>query len=233
MKTFSGFPSGKVRIVGLPEPTFTELIPIIDDLDELKLTLHVLWRLGQQRGKVRYLRRRDLESDRVLLTGLENAPEETLRSALERAVERGTLLRFEMNASSPASIVAEASKETPEELYFANTPKGRAAVEAIARGEWPDDLESAGRPNIFTLYEQNIGMLTPLIAEELREAEHVYPCEWIEEAFREAVRLNKRSWKYIRAILERWSTEGKKDIRKRQKERRRDIDGEYGKYIKH
>jgi DnaD/phage-associated family protein len=65
--------------------------------------------------------------------------------------------------------------------------------------------------NIFTLYEQNIGMLTPMIAEELKEAEKLYPSDWIGGAFREAVRLNKRSWKYIARILERWAAEGKSD----------------------
>jgi len=195
---FSGFPPGKVRSASIPEPVFTEIIPLIDDLAELKLTLHVLWRLGQQRGKVRYLRRADLAADQVLLAGLGDAPAEALGEALERAVERGTLLRVETTTG-----------ETAEPLYFANTPIGRAAVEAIARGEWPDELESAVRPNVFTLYEQNIGLLTPLIADELREAEQIYPAAWIEDAFREAVSLNKRSWKYIRAILENWRTEGR------------------------
>ena len=198
MRTFSGFPPGKVRSASIPEPVFTELIPIVDDLAELKLTLHVLWRMGQQRGKVRYLRRADLTADQVLLSGLGDAPTEALRTALERAIERGTLLRAE-------TAIGGAT----EELYFANTARGHAAVEAIGHGEWPDELESAARPNIFTLYEQNIGLLTPLIADELREAEKEYPAEWIEEAFREAVSLNKRSWRYIRAILERWRTEGR------------------------
>jgi len=223
MKTFSGFPPGKIRSASIPEPVFTELIPIVDDLAELKLTLHVLWRLGQQQGGVCYLRRTDLASDRVLLSGLGDAPLEALNGALERAVERGTLLRAEATIG-----------ETGEEVYFANTARGRAAIEAIAHGEWPGELESAGRPNIFTLYEQNIGLLTPLIADELREAEQEYPVEWIEDAFREAVSLNKRSWKYIRAILERWCTEGKgKGKRTREAERRRYIEGEYGEYIKH
>ena len=225
MKIFSGFSSGKVRSVSIPEPVFIELIPLIDDLAELKLTLHVLWRLGRQQGKVRYLRRADLASDQVLLSGLGDAPAEPLGIALERAVERGTLLRVETSTG-----------EASEELYFANTPKGRAAVEAIARGEWPDELESAGRPNVFTLYEQNIGLLTPLIADELREAEQAYPPDWIEDAFREAVSLNKRSWKYIRAILERWRTRGRGDERgrrPREADRRRYIEGEYGEYIKH
>jgi DNA replication protein len=65
------------------------------------------------------------------------------------------------------------------------------------------------RPNIFVLYEQNIGLLTPLIAEELKDAASQYPMEWIEAAFREAVTHNKRKWSYIRAILRRWETEGR------------------------
>jgi DNA replication protein len=223
MRTFSGFPAGKVRSVSIPEPAFTELIPLIDNLAELKLTLHVLWRLGRQRGKVCYLRRADLAADQVLLSGLGDIPAEPLSEALERAVERGTLLRVETTTGGAT-----------EELYFANTPKGRAAVKAIARGEWPDELESAGRPNVFTLYEQNIGVLTPLIADELREAEQIYPAEWIEEAFREAVSLNKHSWKYIRAILERWRTDGRGERMSRrasEADRRRDIEGKYGEYI--
>jgi DnaD/phage-associated family protein len=65
------------------------------------------------------------------------------------------------------------------------------------------------RPNIFTLYEQNIGLLAPLVAEELRDAGERYPWDWIEAAFREAAQQNKRKWSYIRAILKRWETDGK------------------------
>jgi DNA replication protein len=221
MKTFSGFPAGKVRSVATPEPVFTDLIPIIDDLAELKLSLHMIWRLGQKQGKVRYLTHADLSADQVLMSSMGEGPAEALDTALARAVERGTLLRV---------------SSADDEMYFANTEKGRAAVEAISRGDWPDDVESAGRPNVFVLYEQNIGMLTPLIAEELREAEQTYPAEWVEEAFREAVSLNKRSWKYIRAILERWRAEGKGDEESRrpgEADRQRYIKGEYAEYIEH
>jgi DnaD/phage-associated family protein len=209
----------------MPRSVFVELIPLIDDLAELKLTLHVLWRLRQQRGSMRYLRFEDLASDEVLLSSLEETPGErgsipALRSALDRAVQRGTLLRVK----SPA----EANGEV---LYFANSPKGRAAVEAISRGALPAEVETGTRPNIFMLYEQNIGILTPLIAEELREAEEAYPGAWIEEAFREAVSLNKRSWRYIQAILERWSTEGKDEEnsgRSREDDRRRYLEWKHG-----
>ena len=56
-------------------------------------------------------------------------------------------------------------------------------------------------------------MLNPMITEELKDAEKQYPSEWIEEAFREAVKSNKRSWRYVAAILERWEREGKDDGR--------------------
>ncbi|MCH7997643.1 MAG: DnaD domain protein, partial [Chloroflexi bacterium] len=65
------------------------------------------------------------------------------------------------------------------------------------------------RPNIFSLYEENIGIMGHIMAEELKEAEKSYPQEWIEEAFREAVVQNKRSWRYIEAILKGWMTEGR------------------------
>jgi DnaD/phage-associated family protein len=207
---------------------FAELIPLIDDLAELKLTLHVLWRLVRQQGKVRYLRRDDLLFDKVLqssLSGVSDTPVTALEDALERAVERGTLLEVK-------AIAGDAS----DNLYFVNTPKGRYAVQTIARGVWPDEIESAARPNIYTLYEQNIGLLTPLITDELKKAEQEYPPEWIDEAFREAVSLNKRSWKYIRAILERWRVEGRQDEKGRrtdETDRRRYIKGEYGEYIKY
>jgi len=47
------------------------------------------------------------------------------------------------------------------------------------------------------------------MAEELKDAQRTYPAEWIEEAFREAVKARKLSWRYISRILERWIAEGK------------------------
>jgi DnaD/phage-associated family protein len=225
MKAFSGFPPGKVRTVGLPEAVFTQLLPLIDNLDELKLTLHVLYRLARQRGRVRYVRHQDLLTDRLLLDGLSEATGAAVEAALDRAVERGTLLRAEAGVDGQREMV-----------YFANTPRGRAALEATRRGEPLSEATPAPRPNIFVLYEENIGPLTPLIAEELKEAEECYPADWVQAAFREAVALNKRSWKYIRAILERWRNEGRKDEtarRDREGDSRRYIEGEYGEFIEH
>jgi len=91
--------------------------------------------------------------------------------------------------------------------------------------------------DIYSLYEQNIGMLNPLIAEQLQDAEKKYPADWIEAAFKEATALNKRNWKYILRILERWAIEGKdngKLGRDTEKDTGREkyIQGKYGHMVK-
>jgi DnaD/phage-associated family protein len=67
------------------------------------------------------------------------------------------------------------------------------------------------RPDVFGLYEQNIGMVTPILADRLTEALQSYPEEWIQDAIAESVAYNRRSWRYIQRILENWSTEGRAD----------------------
>lgn len=224
---FSGFPEGEAPLVRLPESFFTELLPRIDDLAELQITLFVLWRLSQQRAEVApWITEAELLADPFVNRLL--GPDETataLARALGRSVSRGTLLRVPWRR-------ADGSEEV---RYLANSPRGRIAVEALRRGVIPRQLAGAGRPNIYTLYEQNLGPLTALISEDLREAEATYPQVWIEDAFREAVRLNRRNWKYIRAILERWKAEGRDESDQRDSEAdgRRYVEGEFADFIQH
>ncbi len=224
MKGFSGFPNRKMGLVKVPEPFFTELLPIIDHLGELKVTAYAFWALWHKAGRVRYLSWREIaESPEwwALFDETEDVARELLRDGLERAAARGTLLE-----------VSVAGAEFEDVFYFMNTQRGRATVEAITKGEWrPDDLHYPAalvpeRPAIFTVYEQNFGPLTPLIADMLRDAEETYPEDWIDEAMALAVRNNVRKWSYVEAILERWQTEGK-DGAKRQ-ERGGELD--HGRY---
>jgi DNA replication protein len=234
VKSFAGFPAGKQPYTPVPNLFFEEVLPDIDHLGELKVTLHVLWLLAQKREERPCVSRRELAGDRRLLAGLA-APgltrEEALGEALDRAVVRRTLLRATAG-EGPAR----------REWYFVNSARGRSAVEDLLAGRWtpgepgqPVRLEGQ-RPNIFVLYEQNVGPLMPLLSEELMEAEATYPAAWIEDAFREAAAMNKRSWRYVQAILERWAVEGKDDETSRrgdERDRRRFIEGEYADYIEH
>jgi len=65
--------------------------------------------------------------------------------------------------------------------------------------------------SIFEVYESEIGILTTMIADELTQAESDYPADWITSAIAEAVRNNKRNWKYAAAILKRWKEQGYKN----------------------
>lgn len=54
---------------------------------------------------------------------------------------------------------------------------------------------------IFQLYEQNIGLVPPLLVPELQAAEKEFPKQWLQEAFIEGVNHNARNWKYIHKCL--------------------------------
>ncbi len=210
MKGFPGFPDGKLRLTPVPNLFFSDLLPNIDNLPEIKVTLYAFWALTQKEGTVRYMRLADFLNDMEFMKGMGPTPTlgaEALMEGLERAVARGTFLHVNVE-----------SADGKMDLYFLNTEKGRAAVEGITRGEWRPGADSdepvsllVERPNVFVLYEQNIGPLTPLIADELRDAEQTYPMSWIEEAIQLAVENNVRKWRYVQAILERWRQEGKQD----------------------
>lgn len=197
--------AGRVS-TGLPEAFFRRVVPSIDDLTELKVTLHLYWRIRDRRRGPPFVSRSELLEDRVLSESVK-APGrkagDLIGGGLEKAVGRGTVLQVTSG---------------DEAWYLLADEEGRRAAKAIEAGEIAlkggSPLAEAAvlkRPNIFALYEQNIGLLQPLIAEELREAESRYPAEWVEEAFKIAVEQNVRRWRYIHRILERWAEEGRGD----------------------
>ena len=229
---FAGFPPGKQPLIPVPAAFFSELLPQIDDLGELQVTLYAFWALARREGRFRYLQRSEMAADERLMQALAKPglkTEDALDEALERAVTRGTLLHVSLELAAGT-----------EDFYFFNSAKGRAAVEAIKAGEWSPSSEPSAPldlavelPNVYTLYEQNIGPLTPMLAERLRAAEESYPAEWIEEAIGIAVENNVRKWRYIEAILEDWEGRGRHEREDRgdsEKARRRYIQGKLADY---
>lgn len=206
---FSGFPR-RVRSLPAPAPLFGELLERIDDLAELKCLLRVIWLLQQKRGYPRFVTLAEAQADRTLAKSLPREPD-AVANALDACARRGTL-----------AVAVRGSGADEERLYALNTETDRLALARAAsdvvvmgysRSEPDPDAREAGadRPNIYALYEANIGMLSPMIADELKEAEALYPAEWIEQAFREAASANVRHWRYIARILDRWEREGRTD----------------------
>jgi DnaD/phage-associated family protein len=219
--TFPGFSEQLTTQIHIPEQFFRDLLPQIDNLQELKLTLYIFWQLERKEGLFRYLYLSDLLKDKPLLKSMGKdlkTARANLVEVLGEAAGRGSLI-----------LTDYPMDKKNERLIFLNTPKGRAALEGIKRGDWHIPGNSQQPPathtehlNIFQLYETNVGPLTPLIADALRDAEKTYQANWIEDAFRIAVERNKRSWHYIEAILHRWQ-EGGRDDRK-DKQNRRDTE---------
>jgi DnaD/phage-associated family protein len=149
-----------------------------------------------------------------------------LDAGLRKAVERGTLLQVQNSEGG---------------FYFINSPRGRASAEAMQKGDWRASARAAGSqpprdvPNVFKLYEENIGPLTPLIADALKDAEKIYSSEWVSDAIEQSAKLNKRSWKYIEAILRRWKEEGraeKQDRRNTEASRGQDVTRNVEEFLK-
>jgi DNA replication protein len=206
MIEFKGFPN-RMQFTPVPNIVFSSLLPQIHDITELKALFYVFEIVYPKKGNLKFFTIHDLWREASLMSSLAVTPQETVVKALESLVKKGVILQLSINQDGVA-----------EEIYFLNNEANKVNLEKIRNGEIvlpgikPERCLPVNLPepsDIFSLYEQNIGMLTPLIADELKEAEKQYPEPWIRDAIKEAVASNRRNWKYIAAILEHWSTEGK------------------------
>ena len=199
MSNFKGFRDSE-SFTQLPDSFFQKLLAEIDDPAELKVTLFFLWQVQHMEGPYRALRQVDFEEKALGLSSDEVA------AGLEKAVRRGSIIMVEKEA---------------DQVHFLNSPRGRAAAQAFAKGERDESGKMLAapmveQPNLFKLYEENIGPLTPMIADMLKDAEETYSQEWVAEALEIAVKKNIRNWKYVEAILKRWKEKGEHEGKDRQ-----------------
>ena len=209
---FSGFHRGTL-FTPVPNPLLGPLLEQIQDLAELKVTLRSIWLLHRKRGRPQVAHLDEFLNDQALLRGfkgLGKVPRQEIRRGLELAAARGTLLMHRPDKDNESSRV-----------YLLNTDAGRSLLARLRRGEDLGETENAvvsqgqeeeppaEKPNIFALYEDNVGTLSPMLAEQLKEAESAYPGDWVNDAFKIAVAENKRNWRYIAGILRRWAAEGR------------------------
>ncbi|WKZ37666.1 MAG: DnaD domain protein [Anaerolineales bacterium] len=220
MNQFPGFTSSET-FTQIPD-SFLRLLNEMEDIAELKVTLYAIHRIEHIEGNFRALCETDFEAESLGLRF------EEIQRGLGKAVERRILLKAE-NEAPP--------KGDRQVFYFLNSPRGRLAAEAFAKGQWRAAAQPYGllnKSNVFKLYEENIGPLTPLLSDMLREAEKNYPGVWFQEAFEIAVSRNIRKWKYIEAILLRWKENGKDESRDKQdlvEDSKRYTDSEFSEFL--
>ncbi|MEE8337948.1 MAG: DnaD domain protein [Dehalococcoidia bacterium] len=203
---FAGFVTGGAATT-LPAQLFVDVLPEIEDEAELRVTLYALYAIARRRGPLRAVSARELASEAPLARSFERlGGVEAVAPALAQAAARGTLLACPLDDG--------------DTLYFVNNEGGRRNLTRVRSGALPvpgaaprpTPLVDAPRPaRPAQVYEQEIGTLTPSVAEALAEAGARFPEQWIVDALREAAKSNARSWRYAAAILERWDTEGRSD----------------------
>ncbi len=234
MKNFDGFPL-KMSFTPIPNIFINQLLPEIEDIGELKVTLYIMEAVYNKKGYPRFVSFGELMENGSLVSSL-NKPgcnlEDVIKKALQKALERKTIIGL--------------SLEDGTGIYFLNTESDRQAAEKIKSGELKVTGIKAGTAaaikaeepvNIFVMYEKNIGMLTPMVAEELKDIINLYPENWIGDAIKEAVKQNARKLSYITAILERRAKEGRSDGTYRQHFEENDpnkyTSGKYGRFVQH
>lgn len=216
----SGYPE-RARTTPVPDLLFSRDLPALEDPLAVKLLLHLLWRLHRRdRGRPPLLRMDELRADPLLRRGAAalGEPAGRLDARIDEALEalHGAGLALSARVAGTQgegprtwiTLADAAGRRTmarlaEDDLLLPDLP--RPVVRPVATAE--ADADAAAR--VIALYEDNLGLVTPLIAEELADAAERYPMTWIEDAFREALANNARSWAYARAILERWAREGR------------------------
>jgi DNA replication protein len=210
MASVPRFPD-RMESIPIPAPFFGPLLEELQDPAELRCALRVIGLAQRVRSGPKLVTLGQLRADRVLLRSLRNDPEGSQR-ALERAlvglVEKGVLLNFWVDGNG-----------SRKRAFMLDTSQGRQVAGWVAQGESvklgqsspsSSQLDILDR-SIFQLYEETVGVITPLLAEDLKDAEATYPAEWVIDAFRQAAVQNKRRWSYVAAILRRWQEEGRTD----------------------
>lgn len=185
------------EVVPVPAALFGPLLERVTDVTSLRCALRAIFVLHRKQGRPAVVTTAELATDPVLGLGGDEASAER---AMESLAELGVLVRVEAG-------------------YCLDTPANRRALEGSpvrsGGGAWdaepPTDASAGPRPDVFRLYEENIGVITPMAAERLKDMEVEYPREWIAEAFGQAVLSNARSLRYVEAILRRWRDDGRGD----------------------
>jgi len=200
---FEGFRAGGLATT-LPGQFFTEVLPEIEDADELRVTLYALYAIPRAGRAVHAMRATEMANEYPMQLMFDaNKSQGLVRVHLEAAARRGVLLALPLADGDLLCFVHNDGGRRLRDRIAAGAQEvpGGAALLAV------EVAPRATRP--AAVYEQEIGMLTPAVASAIAEAEQQYPEQWIVEALHEASARNARSWRYAEAILRRWQAEGR------------------------
>ena len=202
----------EIRYTPTPNLVFGKLLNEIDDINELKFILRIVWMINQVKRVPKYVTLEEITADKIvhpIIKAKSNTEmNSTCLSMIKKPQFSNLLICHDIYTSKSTNTVIAFNTDRNQTMLIKTEQLDKSDAVFQPNGDVPEES-----PNIFKLYEDNIGTLNPIIADELKIAETTYPYAWITSAFKESVLRNKRSWNYVKTILENWRREGKNDGR--------------------
>lgn len=213
--------------IQLNKALLSNTLPSIEDIAQLKVLLFAIWFAQRSGDESNPITSSDFFSYPELLTQLGKTAAEQQKNLFD-AIQKN--IEGELFIGNSLAAIKQGHP------FFLNTKRGQQTAEMngqITRSGSRGAVQEIQK-NVFQHYEENIGPLTPMIADAIKDAEQDYPLEWITEAIQIAVVNNVRKWRYIQAILRSWKEEGRngRDKRDAEEDYKRYTQGKYGKFIK-
>ena len=195
-----GFPlSDDYGATRVPNAILGRVLAEVEDLRTLKLILRAIWLLERQRGFPRYISTEDLRRDRVVSRLIHDESE--LAECLNSAKSQGVLIEVSVNGNECLMLNTESAERASFDVISpAGTPENESG--------WDSPTTSTSPPDAFRAYEENIGVLSPMIRENILSALEDFTDEDITYAVRIAVENESRSWSFVAGVLRRWLRDG-------------------------
>lgn len=221
-------PRKKLLSSGFQSPNYTQVpndfFPLISEMDEseLRVTLVMI------RETFGY-HRSDFRMGINKLAAATGLSRNGTKAGAEAAENRGTFRRLNPNGAGSAEweLVVTHTLISTLSISDKSSPSDQGVGQPMTR-EWSANDQQSGikesnkekernttaspTQNNFAFYESNIGPLTPMIADAIKDAEQMYSQEWVAKAILEAAKSNVRRWNYIEGILRGYKDRGSPDI---------------------
>lgn len=184
----------------VPNAVLGRVLTNINDADEIKLILRAIWLFEHQRGYPRYITHDDLRRDRVLSVVIPDQSD--FDRILKSAVERGVFVEVSINDNICLMFNTESARRASIEV----SPTANDLN--TDNNGWETPAASTGSADAFRAYEENIGILSPMIRQSILAALEDFTDEDITRAVRIAVENESRSWSFVAGVLRRWARDG-------------------------
>ena len=141
---------------------------------------------------------------------------------------------YQIRKSATSELASR--KESIKEIYNNNNyiDNNNKNITAVTDPEKPEITPG----DICSLYENEIGLLTPLMRKNIEESLDTFPADWVADAIKTASESNVKKWSYVAKVLNNWAESGKGEPIKRNKssppdDAKRFTSGEYGRFVQH